>query len=189
MCGWCSLFVSLSLNMFVEGGWVGRPLGKLMCIQLCVRMCVCVLLLWHHCCRHCSHLTVTPLWLKAWQPPTLSPSTPPLCWPLLPGFIYSLTLHSPAFCLLLFLIYLSFCPLSFSFYFTHILFAFFHVSSPSFVVWVFPVFRHALCAHSAPCLCLYGNPEWTRVARRSVRHWYRLWIICSFSLTESCVHM
>lgn len=41
--------------------------------------------------------------------------------------------------------------------------------TPSFGVWVFPVFLRALCAHHAACLCLYGNPEWTRVAQRSVR--------------------
>lgn len=36
-------FVSVSLKLFVGGGRVGRPLGKLMCMQLCVRshMCVC----------------------------------------------------------------------------------------------------------------------------------------------------
>lgn len=33
-----SLFVSVSLKLFVGGGRVGRPLGKLMCMQLCVRV-------------------------------------------------------------------------------------------------------------------------------------------------------
>lgn len=138
MCGWCSPFVPVSLKLFVEGGWVGRPLGKLTCMQLCVcaclYICVCMPLLWHHCWRHCSHLTVTPLWLKAWQPPTLSPSTPLLLHNLThPTHFLSFALSPPQ---LYFLTHLSLLPLSVVSLFTSPTFFFlfcFNLSPPHLV--------------------------------------------------------
>lgn len=109
------------------------------------------------------------------QPPTLPPSTPPAT--LLPHFTYNLAPPSLSHSLFSFS-----CPTpsSFStsllvhrlsFCFTHLLFPSCFLSlAPSFAVWVFPVFHHAPRAHCAACLCLYGNPAWTGVAQRSVRH-------------------
>lgn len=164
-------------------GWTGgqaiRKIDVHADVCTCVYICARMFLLWHHCCRHCSHLTVTPLWLKAWQPPTLSPHQTLLL--LLPGFIYNLTpprsLLVPRFLPSSSTLFSHPCPLFISHHppsRSFFLFCFPPITrSPSFGVWVFPAFRHALCTHSAPCLCLYGNPEWTWVAQRSVKHWYR----------------
>lgn len=167
-----SLFVSVSLKLFVGGGRVGRPLGKLMCMQLCarshIRVCAC----------SCSSITAavtaaTSQWLPCdWRPDNLPRSPHQLpCSSRLALSITSPSTH--AFCLppqLYFLIhpsvhylFLSFHPPLF------FLFCLFSSLTPSFGVWVFPAFRRALCAHRAACLRLYGNPEWTRVAQRSVR--------------------
>lgn len=89
---WVMFSFCLSEFKNVCWGWTGgQAISKIdvhAAVCMCTHMCICGLLLWHHCCRHCSHLTVTPLWLRAWQPPTLSPSTPLL--PLLtPCSIYN----------------------------------------------------------------------------------------------------
>lgn len=90
MCGWCILFFCLKL--FAEGGRVGRPLGNLMCVQLCMCMCSCLNIT----AVVTAATSVTPLWLKAWHPPTLSPHRLPCS----SGFISNLTLptHSLSLC-------------------------------------------------------------------------------------------
>lgn len=114
----------------------------------------------------------------AWQPPTLSsyqlPCSPRLTLPLTspppthfcPSLLLSSTLFFPRTH-----IHLFFCPL----------FCPFH-TRPSLLVFNLQP-PHLLCGFSLSfvmlpsptvhCLCLYGNPAWTGVAKRSVRHWYR----------------
>lgn len=132
---------------------------------MCSPACVCLLQLSHHCCRHCSHLTVTPLW-----PDNLPRS--PLQLPCSSLSLLILCLLPPPSPTTLFsLASILFCPQCFSFISpTPFSCGLFSSLAPSFAVWVFPVFRHVLCAHCAACLCLYGNPAWTGVAQRSVRH-------------------
>lgn len=153
---------------------MGRPLGKLMCVRL--RVCASTLL--HMCvCVYAPALTSL---LSSLQPPhsdspvteglTTSHALPPQQLPCSssPCFIYNS--HSPSPPHLYFIIHLSVHYLSVSFHPPSFFpFFFVFISRPLIGVWVFPVFRHALCAHCAVCLCLYGNPEWTRVPQRSAR--------------------
>lgn len=159
------------LKLFAEGGRVGRPLGNLMCAQLCMCMCSCLNIT-------AVVTAATSQWLPCdWRPdilprslPTVSPAplalspTSPSLHTLSMSFTFCLPLNPIFSSIHLQVHYLSLSPTSF---------CMFSSLAPSFAVWVFPVFRHALCAHRAACLCLYGNPEWTRVAQRSVRRWYR----------------
>lgn len=140
-------------------------------------LCVCFFFLQHErfCCRHCSHLTVTPL------VPDNLPRSPPINRLAPPRLTLPLTSPPPTHC----------CPsLSLSstlsslehisiFFFSCPLFCPLHTPS-SFACLLSPAPSHLLCGSSLSfitlpsptvhCLCLYGNPAWTGVAKRSARH-------------------
>lgn len=146
--------------MFLLSLLVGWPLGKL----IAAPACVCFFFLQHErcCCRHCSHLTVTPL------VPDNLPRSPPINRLAPPRLTLPLTSPPPTHC----------CPsLSLSstlsslehmsiffFFFPSTILSFTHpfllclssISSPlSLAVWVFPVFHYAPFTHCALSLSLW----------------------------------
>lgn len=168
MCGWYSFFFFFFFFSEFVGGLAIRKIdGR---SWLCVFVPAWTLLLSSLQPPHSD----SP---GAWQPPTLSSYQSP-CSPCL---TLPLTSPPPAhFCPLLLLS----STLSSR---THI-----HLSSVHYFVLFTPlpsllVFYlqppHLLCGSSLSfvmlpsptvhCLCLYGNPAWTGVAKRSARHWYR----------------
>lgn len=135
MCGW--YYFCFSEFETVCWGWTGHQ--ENWCAHSC--MCVCLLQLQHHCCRHCSHLTVTPLWPDNLpRSPHELPCSSRLALPIIspppthsPSLAFCLPLNSISAC-----IHLSLSTILL-FYITHLIFLFacFHLSPP-----------HLLCGSS-----------------------------------------